>query len=454
MFSRFDSAAFTASRLVAGLPFQFGSTHPEALLRYLRSLPPGLLTALRRSAFRRTLRWADSRSSFYRQKFSDHGIDVKRARGPEDLGEFYLSTEELRQFPEALLCAKADLAIESSGTTGHAARIFMNQSELDYSARQGILLKAAYQVSEEDRILSTFDQGFCLDGLLTQRGLPYWKVFGICVGRVEPLEIYRRMSSYRFNVIMSGAPWLCRFTEVAEAEGRPYPLKLLVGGGGGGILEPTRARIENFWEAPLCMTYASTETGTVIGFECLRRKGYHLNEFDFFVEILRPDQEGYGELVITTVHREVMPLIRYRTGDVARLIPEDCPCGLPFRLLSPLRGRTDEMVASVWGNVYPDFFATILCPIPGLTDDWQVALLERRGKQTFQFRLELQDGSPNQDEIKNLILKMIEKAHPLAWQAYLQGLAAVEFVFHPKGSWRKGRKNLRLVDERKSADGE
>lgn len=137
MFSRFDSAAFTASRLVAGLPFQFGSTHPEALLRYLRSLPPGLLTALRRSAFRRTLRWADSRSSFYRQKFSDHGIDVKRARGPEDLGEFYLSTEELRQFPEALLCAKADLAIESSGTTGHAARIFMNQSELDYSARQG-----------------------------------------------------------------------------------------------------------------------------------------------------------------------------------------------------------------------------------------------------------------------------------------------------------------------------
>jgi phenylacetate-CoA ligase len=395
------------------------------------------------------LRLAASHSSFYRQRFLHYGIDVEKAAGPEDLGSFYLHSEDIRKEPEALLCGRPEVVIESSGTTGHVARIFMSQREIDYNARQGVLLKAIYGVSDDDRVLSTFDYGFCLDGLLAQRMLPYWKTFGVCVGRVDPAEIFRRLPSYRFNIVMSGTPWLSRFTEVAEAEGRPYPLKLLVGGGGGGILKRTRAWIERFWEAPLCMTYASTEMGSVLGFECLRREGYHLNELDFYVEILEPDHEGYGEVVITTVSRDVMPLIRYRTRDVARFVEEPCPCGLPFRRLSPLRGRSDEIIASVWGNVHPDFFEKMLGPIPGLADDWQVALQERGGKQTFEFRLELQNGAPEQDEITRLILKAIETEHRLAWQTYVQKLADVEFVFHPKGALRKGRKLLRLVDERR-----
>ncbi len=436
------------NRIIAELPFRLGASRPQALLRYLRLVPPGILAGIRRSTFKRTLRLAASRSSFYREKFLEHGIDVDRVRGPEDLGNFYLTSEELRQAPEALLCGKPELTIESSGTTGHAARVFMSQRELDYNARQGLLLQAAYNIADEDRILSTFDAGFSLDGLLVQRSLPYRKVFGMCVGRVDPVEIYRRLPSYGFNVIMSGTPWLARFTEVAEAEGRPYPLKLLLGGGGGGITARTRAWIEDFWGAPLCMTYASTETGTVLGFECLRREGYHLNEVDFFVEILNPDSEGYGEVVVTTVNREVMPLIRYRTKDMARLVSGKCPCGIPLRLLSPLRGRMDEIAASVWGNVHPDFFERILGSVPGLLEDWQVALYEKNGKQTFQFRLELENGSPGQEEIRNRVLAAIESNHKLAWSAYKQKLADVEFVFLAKGTLRKGRKILRLVDER------
>ncbi len=430
------------------LHWRIGASHPQWLLWYLRTLPAGVVSSLRRAAFRRTLRWVASRSSFYRQRFLDHAIDVAKVQGPEELGDFYLSPAEVRELPEGLLCAKPDLVIESSGTTGHVTRIFLSQQELDYNARQGILLKAVYGISPEDRILSTFDYGFCMDGLIVQKGLPYWKVFGMCVGRVDPVDIYRRLPSYRFNVVMSGTPWLARFTEVAQAEGRPYPLKLLVGGGGGGILKKTRAWIEAFWQAPVCVTYGLTETATSLGFECLRRDGYHLNEFDFFVEILNPDDEGYGEVVVTTVNRQVMPLIRYRTRDVARIIPESCPCGLPFRRLSPLRGRLDEIVASVWGNVHPDFFEKILDPIREIGDDWQVALLEKQGKQTFQFRLELQDGASQHDKIKSCILEAIEREHRLAWQGYVQGLANVEFVFQPKGSLRKGRKLLRLVDER------
>jgi len=441
-------------RVIADFPFKIGLSHPQALLAYVRKLPPGLLISLRQASFKRTLRLAASRSSYYRQKFSEKGIDVAKVQGPENLGDFFLTSEEVRKSPEALLCGRPELAIESSGTTGHAARIFLSHEELEYNARQGAILKAVYGISAEDRILSTFDYGFSLDGLLASRGIPYWKAFGMCVGRVDPAEIYRKLPIYRFNVVMSGTPWLARLTEVAQEEGRLYPLKLLVGGGGGGILKRTREWIESFWDAPLCMTYACAEAATVVGFECLERDGYHLNEFDFFVEILDPDSEGYGEVVITTVNRTVMPLIRYRTRDVARLMEGECPCGLPFRRLSPLRGRLDEIVASVWGNVHPDFFEKVLSAMPGITDEWQVALLEREGKQTFQFRLETENGAVKREETEKSILRSIEAEHPLAWQAYMQKLAGVEFAFHPKGSLRKGRKLLRLVDERRMAKSE
>ena len=436
---------------LAELSLRIGSRSPQSFVAYLRALPPAISDFFRQAAFKRTLRLAGSRSAFYKEKLARHGIRMENVKRPEDLGSFYTEPEELRNAPEDFLCDRAEVAIESSGTTGHVTRVFLSDRELDYSARQGIVLKAAYGISPEDRIISTFDYGFCLDGQIVQRTLPHWKVFAMCVGRADPVDVYRRLAAYRFNIVMSGTPWLSRFTEVAEAEGRPYPLKLLWGGGGGGITNRTRAKIEAFWEAPLCMTYGSAEAGTLLGFECLRRDGYHMNEFDFYVEILNPDSEGYGEVVITTVHRSVMPLIRYRTRDVARIIQDECPCGLPLRRLSPLRGRLDEIVASVWGNVHPDFFESILDLLPELSDDWQVALQERNGKQTFEFRLELENGAASGEKIKQGVLEAIQRQHALAWQAYVQGLADVEFVFHPKGALRKGRKLLRLVDERGKA---
>jgi phenylacetate-CoA ligase len=437
----------TISNRIADFSLRVGGLAPRGFIAYLRLLPPSIPGYLRRAAFLRTLRLARAHSPFYRDNFARHGIDIERVRGPEDLGSFYTQPEELREAPERFLCGRPEVAIESSGTTGHVARVYLSQSELDYSARQGIILRAAYGISSEDRIVSTFDYGFCLDGQIVQRTLPHWKAFSMCVGRADPREIYHRLQEYRFNIVMSGTPWLSRFTEVAEAEGKPYPLKLLVGGGGGGITRRARAKIEAFWEAPLCMTYGCTEAGTLLGFECLHRDGYHLNEFDFYIEIMDPDTEGFGEVVITTVRRTVMPLIRYRTKDVARIINERCPCGIPLRRLSPLRGRADEVLASVWGNVHPDFFESVLESLPELSDDWQVALQDRDGKQTFEFRLELENGS-GRERIKQAVLEAVQQRHSLAWQAYQQGLADVDFVFHPKGTLRKGRKLLRLVDER------
>lgn len=438
-----------AEQMLVELVMKLGIHAPHGLLGFVRALPPSLLDVFRRQAFRRTLRLAASRSPFYRQKFAVHGITIERVRRPEDLGEFSVTPEELRTTPlEALTCGRPELAIESSGTTGRITRILLSQKELTYNARQGIFLRALYGIEKDDRVICTLDYGFGLGGLLVGRGLPYWKAFHMCVGRVDPLEVYRRIREYRFTVVISDPFWLSRFTEIAEEEGRPYPLRLLIGGG-EGITKETRAAIEAFWEAPLCMTYASTEAATILGFECLHREGYHLNEFDFYVEVLDPDAEGYGEVAITTVNRTVMPLIRYRTRDIARLIEEPCPCGFPFKRLSAIRGRCDELVPCVWGNVHPEFFEEVFSLIPGLTPDWQVALLQKGLKPTFQFRLELEGDGLSRDEICRQILKRVEAKSPTAWTTYLQKMVDLEFIFLPKGSLRAGgRKLLRLVDER------
>ena len=435
-------------QLVSKILFALGRRFPRLPFAFLRAMPLGLLHALRAPGLRATFRVA-ARASYYRDAFAAARVDAARARRPEDLGDFYLTPGVLKTRPEALVTGTAELAIESSGTTGHATRVYLSRRELEYNARQGGLLYGLYGLGRGDRLLCTLDLAWGLGSLLVERGVRYTPLFAMVVGRVDPLEAYRRLAEYRFNVVVSDPFWLVRLTAIARERGRPGPMKLLMGGG-EGITPRTRAELEAFWGAPLCMTYASTEAATILAFECTHRRGYHVNEFDFYVEIADPDSEGYGEIVLTTANRRVMPLIRYRTGDVARWLPEPCPCGLPFRRLSTLRGRLDEQVSCAWGNLHPDFYEPLLREVPGLGGDWQVALYERELTPVVQFRLELEgDGAARERGVQE-VLSALQRTQPEAWLAYCQRLLDIEFAFFSPGTLRQRRKLLRLVDERQT----
>ncbi len=435
-------------RLASEALFAIGRRSPRLPFAFLRALPLGLLRALRAPGLRETFRVA-ARAPYYRDAFAAARIDAARVRRPEDLGDFFLTPDVLKTRPEALLAGTPDLAIESSGTSGHVSRVYLSRAELEYSARQGGLLLGLYGLGRGDRLLCTLDLAWGLGSLLMERGVRETPLFAMVVGRVDPLEAYRRLAEYRFNVLVSDPFWLARLTEIARERGRPGAMKLLVGGG-EGITPRTRAELEAFWGAPLCMTYASTEAATILAFECTHRAGYHVNEFDFYPEIVEPDADGYGEIVLTTVSRRVMPLVRYRTGDVARWLPGACPCGLPFRRLSPLRGRLDEQVSCAWGNLHPEFFEPLLRRVPGLGSDWQVAVYERELTPVVQFRLELGGAEVARESAVQEVLAALQRAHPEAWLAYCQRLLDVEFAFFAPGTIRRQRKLLRLVDERES----
>jgi len=428
--------------------FALGRRYPRLPVAFLRAMPLELLHALRAPGLRETFRIA-ARAPWYRDAFAAARIDIARARRPEDLGGFFLSPEVLKTRPEALLTEAPELAVESSGTSGHVTRIYLSRSELEYNARQGGLMLGLYGLGRGDRLLSTLGLDWSIGSVLVERLVRYTPMFSMVVGRVDPSEAYARLAEYRFNVIVSDPFWLARLTEIARERGRPGPLKLLIGGG-EGITPRTRAELETFWGALVCMTYASTEAATILAFECTHRTGYHVNEFDFCIEIADADSDGYGEVVLTTVSRRVMPLIRYRTGDVARWLPEPCACGLPFRRLSPLRGRVDEQVSCAWGNVHPDFLEPLLRGVPGLGSDWQVALYERDMTPVLQFRLELDGDATARERAVQEVLGALQRMRPEAWLAYCQRLIDLELVFFAPGTVRTGRKLLRLVDERQT----
>src|SRR5215813_68461 len=426
--------------------FALGRRYPRLPVAFLRALPLPLLHALRAPALRETLRIA-TRAPWYRDAFAAARINPQKARRPEDLGAFFLTPEILKTRPEALLAAPPELAIESSGTSGHVTRVYLSRRELEYNARQGGLMLGLYGLGQGDRLLSTLGLDWGLGSLLVERLVRYMPVFSMVVGRVDPSEAYARLGEYRFNVLVSDPFWLARLTTIARERGRPGPMKLLIGGG-EGMTPRTRAELETFWGALVCMTYASTEAATILGFECTHRAGYHVNEFDFYIEIAAPDADGYGEIVLTTVSRRVMPLIRYRTGDVARWVVEPCACGLPFRRRSPLRGRLDEQVSCAWGNLRPDFFEPLLTSVPGLGNDWQVAVHERDLATVVQIRLELVVDAAARERAVQAVLGALQRTRPDAWLAYCQRLIDLEVVFVARGTLRTGRKLLRLVDER------
>jgi len=103
--------------------------------------------------------------------------------------------------------------------------------------------------------------------------------------------------------------------------------------------------VEASWGCEVYNHYGMTEMGLGGGVECQARRGYHLREADLYLEIIDPINgstvpEGeYGEIVFTTLTRRGMPLVRYRTGDISRFIPGDCPCGAGLRTLEKVRGR-------------------------------------------------------------------------------------------------------------------
>lgn len=181
-----------------------------------------------------------------------------------------------------------------------------------------------------------------------------------------------------------------------------------------------RQELQKIWGCPVHTHYGLTEMGLGVAIECESRNGYHFNEAGLLLEVIDPVTgeavaEGEeGELVFTTLAREAMPLIRYRTHDISRLMPEPCPCGSSTLLrIDSVRKRLESIVTLDGGDeIYPSLFDDVLFEVPGLID-YQVGLTMQDGKERLELTVEMSShdtGTVQDIYSKLLLLKPIARS--------------------------------------------
>jgi phenylacetate-CoA ligase len=424
---------------------------PQHSVRFLNVSPPWAIEAMQRARFQRTLRLAAERSSFYRAAFKRYGIDVRRVEHPSDLGDFYTTGEDLRAHgAEAFLTGHADTAFETTGTTSpEPKRVFFSQRELNEMGRLSAIALYHLGMRREDRVLSAYDCSFWVSPAVLRMALQYLKCFHVEAGKISPEEFYERARAYRPNVIFGEPSWIVRLSELAREYGA-WPMKLLFGGG-ENISEEARHIAESVWNAPLYLSYGQTESFGTLGAECERKDGYHRNDLFFFFETPETDADGYGELVYTTLARDVMPLIRYRSTDVTRLVDERCSCGLFAKRLAKIRARCDEMVVCGMGNVGPWVFEEILRDVDGVSPDWQAVVRLEEWRDLIELHVEL-DRSGGLNGVEHTVRENLRKRFVGFWKNYQMGLYEFRVIPHPRGTLRQSRKLRRVLDDRQLQD--
>ena len=427
-------------------------TEPERALRLLGFIPDRAFDSLRRARFRRTLRLAAERSPFYRDQFRTRGIDVARIDDPSQLGDFYTTGEDLRAAgAEQFLTGRtAATAFETTGTTSPVPkRVFFSRREIADMGRLTALWLHILGLRRGDKVVSAFDCSFWVSPYVLRSGLDLLDCFHVEAGKIDPVEFYERAKPYQPTVIFGEPSWIVRLSEVARQRGK-WPLKFLFAGG-ENISEEARGVVEDAWGAPLYLNYGQTESFGALGAECRLKDGYHRNDLYFFFELADADPgsgDGYGELVYTTLARDVMPLIRYRSTDVTRLVDDPCGCGIGMGRIGKIRGRADEMVVCGMGNVGPWVFDEILRGVDGIGGDWQVLVQQDGPRDVVALHVETGDAA-RQGALEQTVHQHVRERFPDFWKNREMRLYDLRVIACAPGSLRgTDRKLRRVVDGR------
>src|SRR3981081_2074153 len=176
---------------------------PHRSVRFLNVSPPWAIEAMQRARFRRTLRLAAERSSFYRDEFRKRGIDARRIEHPSELGDFYTTGEDLRALgAEGFLADTAETAFETTGTTSPVPkRVFFSRREIADMGRLSALWLHLLGLRPDDRVISAFDCSFWVSPYVLRSGLNQLGCFHVEAGKIDVEEFYDRAKPYRPTVI-------------------------------------------------------------------------------------------------------------------------------------------------------------------------------------------------------------------------------------------------------------
>ncbi len=331
-------------------------------------------------------------SRFYRSRMASAGIRVADIAGHEDINRLPFTTkEDLRaNYPYGLLTMPVEKMVRlhaSSGTTGSATVIFHTQNDLNSWADLVARCMHMAGMRPGDVFQNMSGYGLFTGGLGIHYGAERLGCLTIPAGAGNSKRQIKMLKDFKVtaaHIIPSYALHLSSVFNGTGLDPKSLHLRIMLIGAEPHSGE-IRRRIEDIYGVKAYNSYGLSEmNGPGVAFECLEQSGMHLWEDAYLAEIVDPDTleplpEGeIGELVLTTLCREGMPVIRYRTRDLTRFIPGDCPCGRRHKRIDRIAARSDDMIVLKGVNIYPMQVEKILMAIPEVGQNYLIEL-EREG---------------------------------------------------------------------------
>jgi phenylacetate-CoA ligase len=354
----------------------------------IEKLPLGEIEKVQVVKLNKTIEFA-MQSAYYGGLFQKHGIVAGSIKHIQDVTKLPFTTkQDLRDhFPWGFLAVDKKEVVRlhsSSGTTGNPTVVYHTAKDLDNWANLMARSLFTAGIRNTDVFQNICGYGLFTGGLGFQYGIEKLGALSIPAGAGNSIRQIKLMMDYGTTSAHAIPSYLTRLYDVFVEEGldpqRDTKLHTFVIGAEPHS-EEHRRRIEEMFGVKAYNSFGLSEmNGPGVAFECTYQNGLHVWEDAFIVEIidpitLEPVADGeIGELVMTTLDRRAMPLIRYRTRDLTRFLPGDCACGRTHRRLDRISGRSDDMFIIKGCNVFPMQIEGVLMKIPEVGTDYLITL--------------------------------------------------------------------------------
>jgi len=333
------------------------------------------------------------KSFYYGKILKEKGLNVKSLGSLNDINKFPFTTkDDLREhWPYGFIAVPKEELVRmhsSSGTTGRATVVF--HTAKDIAVWANLLARCMYMAGmrKDDVFQNMMTYGLFTGGLGFHYGAEKIGALVIPAGAgnsKRQIQLMMDFATTAIHIIPSYALHLSTVFAELKVDPRKDTKVKIAFLGAEPHTEKMRKKIEEIYGYKAFNSYGLSEmNGPGVAFECPYQNGMHIWEDSFLVEIidpktLQPVADGEeGELVMTTLQREGMPLIRYRTKDLTRIIPEACACGRTHRRIERIKGRTDDMLILKGVNIYPMQIEKKLMEIEGVGTNFLI-ILEREG---------------------------------------------------------------------------
>ncbi len=421
-------------------------------------LPADQLRHVQRRRLEQVVAWVYERVEPYRARMEQAGVKPSDLRGLEDLARLpFTYKDDLRDhYPFGLFATGLNEIVRlhaSSGTTGKPTVVAYTRQDVELWASVMCRTFAAVGVGPHDIVQNAYGYGLFTGGLGAHYGLEGIGATVIPISGGNTERQIMVMKDFGVTAICCTPSYFLHLIERAEAMGiaiSELPIRVGVFGAEPWT-EAMRQRVQDASGVKAMDIYGLSEIiGPGVASECCEQAGLHIFEDHFYPEVIDPDSgevlpDGQrGELVITTLSKRAMPVIRYRTRDMTSIIPEPCGCGRTIRRIQRISARSDDMLIIRGVNVYPSQIETALLAVEGTLPHYQIILRRRNELDVMEVQVEVTEAffSDKVRELEGLRKRLAGSIHSTT------GLNADIRLVEAHTIARSEGKAKRVLDER------